>query len=50
VLATVPVIVVSADATEQRIDAARAAGAAEYLAKPLRAAQLLAAIERALRR
>jgi PAS domain S-box-containing protein len=49
-LAAVPVIVISADAMADRIDAALRAGAAAFLSKPLRAAELLGLIERTLRR
>jgi CheY-like chemotaxis protein len=41
----IPVIVVSADATEARIAQAIAAGASHYLTKPVNVAQLLAALD-----
>ena len=49
-LAQVPVIVVSADATQARIQALRARGATDYLTKPLDVRQTLAAVDRALAR
>jgi PAS domain S-box-containing protein len=48
-LGTVPVIVISADAMADRIEAALRAGAAAFLPKPLRADELLGLIERTLR-
>jgi PAS domain S-box-containing protein len=44
----IPVIVVSADATEDRITAAIAAGASHYLAKPVNVAQFLTVLDAAL--
>lgn len=44
-LSHIPVIVVSADATEARIAQATAAGAARYLTKPVDVAQLLAILD-----
>jgi PAS domain S-box-containing protein len=46
--ADIPVIVVSADATEGRISQALAAGAAHYLTKPVNIPMLLAAVDGAL--
>jgi PAS domain S-box-containing protein len=43
--ATIPVIVVSADATAQQVDAALDAGAVRYLTKPLAVNELLATID-----
>lgn len=46
--AAVPVLVLSADATRERIDRAIAEGAAGYLAKPIDLAALLAAVDEIL--
>ena len=46
--AGLPVLAVSADATPARIEAARAAGAADYLTKPLNVGRTLEHIDRAL--
>ena len=43
-----PVVVLSADATPQQIDQLRAAGASEYLTKPIVVVQLLALVDRLL--
>jgi PAS domain S-box-containing protein len=43
--ASIPIIVVSADATSQQIDAALRAGAVRYLTKPVDVTELLAAID-----
>jgi len=48
--ASIPVVVVSADATAQQIDAALDAGAARYLTKPVQVAELLAALDDLLER
>jgi CheY-like chemotaxis protein len=47
-LARVPVIVVSADTSERRIDAALAGGASEFLPKPLNLRALLHAVDQQL--
>jgi CheY-like chemotaxis protein/anti-sigma regulatory factor (Ser/Thr protein kinase) len=47
-LARVPVIVVSADTSEHRVDAALAGGASEFLAKPLDLRALLHAVDHQL--
>ncbi len=47
-LAAIPVIVTSADATTKQISAFKAAGAMEYLTKPLDVTQLLAVIDQAI--
>ena len=47
---SIPVIVVSADALGQQIEAAQAAGASRYLTKPVDVAELLAAIDELLDR
>jgi len=47
-LARVPVIVVSADTSEQRVDAALAGGASEFLSKPLDLRALLHAVDHQL--
>ena len=44
----IPVIVVSADATQERISAAIAAGASYYLTKPVNVPQFLAALDKQL--
>jgi signal transduction histidine kinase/ActR/RegA family two-component response regulator len=46
--ADIPVIVVSADATAQRVDQALAAGATRYLLKPVNVPQFLAAVDEVL--
>jgi len=46
--AAIPVVAVSADAMPERIAAARAAGFADYLTKPLEQARLLQAVDRVL--
>jgi CheY-like chemotaxis protein len=46
--ADIPVIVVSADATEARIAEAIAAGATRYLTKPVNVPQFLAAVDEVL--
>ena len=43
--ATIPVIVVSADATAQQVDAALDAGAVRYLTKPVAVNELLATVD-----
>jgi CheY-like chemotaxis protein len=43
--ADIPVVVVSADATESRVSQAIQAGAAHYLTKPVDVAELLRAID-----
>ncbi|MGZ8260349.1 MAG: response regulator, partial [Caldimonas sp.] len=43
--ASVPVIVVSADATAQQVDAALDAGAVRYLTKPVGVNELLATVD-----
>lgn len=48
--AAVPVVVVSADATAQQIEAALTAGATRYLTKPVSVAELLAAVDEELER
>ncbi|MDQ6685391.1 MAG: PAS domain S-box protein, partial [Pseudomonadota bacterium] len=48
--ATIPVLVVSADATAQQIDAAIGAGAHRYLTKPVSVSELLAALDELLGR
>ncbi len=48
--AAIPVVVVSADATPQQIDAALDAGALRYLTKPVQVSELLAALDDALER
>jgi PAS domain S-box-containing protein len=48
--ADIPVLVVSADAGGTRHEAALAAGAAQYLTKPVGVAQMLAALDRELER
>jgi PAS domain S-box-containing protein len=48
--ADIPVLVVSADAGGTRHEAAMAAGAAQYLTKPVGVAQMLAALDRELER
>jgi PAS domain S-box-containing protein len=50
VTADIPVLVVSADASGPRHEAALAAGAAQYLTKPVGVAQMLAALDRELER
>ena len=47
---TIPVVVVSADATGQQIDAALDAGANRYLTKPVSVSELLAALDELLGR
>ncbi len=49
-IASIPVIVVSADALEPQIDAALAAGANRYLTKPVDVSELLAALDDLLAR
>ena len=46
--AAVPVLVLSADATQERIEHAVAAGAAGYLSKPIDLAALLSAVDEIL--
>ena len=48
--ADIPVVVVSADATAQQIDAALQAGASLYLTKPVSVAELLAVVDEVLER
>ena len=48
--AAIPVVVVSADALEQQIDAAFEAGASHYLTKPVEVAELLAVLDDLLER
>jgi PAS domain S-box-containing protein len=48
--AHIPVVVVSADATTQQIEAALTAGAKRYLTKPVSVAELLAAVDEELER
>ena len=48
--AAIPVIVVSADATAQQVDAALDAGAVRYLTKPVSVNELLATIDDLLER
>jgi DNA-binding response OmpR family regulator len=48
--ATLPIMLVSADVNVQRIEAARAAGADDYLAKPFHRAELAARLESVLQR
>ena len=48
--AHIPVVVVSADATVQQIEAALTAGAKRYLTKPVSVAELLAAVDEELER
>ncbi len=50
VTADIPVVVVSADATAQQIDAALQAGASLYLTKPVSVAELLAVVDEVLER
>jgi len=47
-LKDVPVLTISASATQDDRDSARAAGATDFVTKPLRATQLLALLERHL--
>jgi CheY-like chemotaxis protein len=47
---SIPVIVVSADATAQQVDAALDAGAVRYLTKPVGVNELLAAVDELLER
>jgi len=47
--AAIPVVILSADATPDQVEELLAAGAAEYLTKPIDIDRLLKAIERALR-
>jgi CheY-like chemotaxis protein len=49
-IASIPVIVVSADALGPQIDAALAAGATRYLTKPVDVSELLATIDDLLAR
>jgi CheY-like chemotaxis protein len=48
VTAAIPVVVVSASAMADSVAAATAAGAVDYLAKPLRLETLLATLDRCL--
>ena len=48
--ADIPVVVVSADALEQQIDAAFAAGASHYLTKPVDVSELLTVLDDLLER
>ncbi len=50
VTAHIPVVVVSADATAQQIEAALTAGAKRYLTKPVSVAELLATVDEELER
>jgi CheY-like chemotaxis protein len=47
-LSRVPVIVVSADASDDRVDAALTGGASEFLPKPLNLRALLRAVDHQL--
>jgi CheY-like chemotaxis protein len=49
-IASIPVVVVSADALGPQIDAASAAGASRYLTKPVDVTELLAVIDDLLAR
>ncbi|MFN6996114.1 MAG: PleD family two-component system response regulator, partial [Aquincola tertiaricarbonis] len=46
--ARIPVVVVSADATSARIQEAMAAGAAQYLTKPVNVGEILAVLDEQL--
>ncbi len=45
----IPVVILSADATRQRIDQFRANGVVDYLTKPIDVRSLLQTVDRALR-
>ncbi|HTE20042.1 MAG TPA: response regulator, partial [Armatimonadota bacterium] len=44
----IPVLVISADATDRRVDRLRSAGVRDYLTKPLDVDQFLSAVDAAL--